>query len=58
MSRALLIAVLLLTFMAGCASSPPQQHGRATSSPRVRCLANPNETNLRPMFFLFCAESP
>jgi hypothetical protein len=51
--------MLLAGFVAGCASTPPpQQHGRGASSPRVRCLTNPNDTELRPLFFLFCAESP
>ena len=60
MTRALLV-LALLALLAGCASSSPptpQQHPRAGSSPRVRCLTNPNETELRPLFFLFCVESP
>ncbi|PYQ00308.1 MAG: hypothetical protein DMF83_28400 [Acidobacteria bacterium] len=59
MTRALLVLALLVLTV-GCASSspPPQQHPRAGSSPRVRCLTNPNETELRPLFFLFCVESP
>ncbi|PYM26284.1 MAG: hypothetical protein DMD80_18565 [Candidatus Rokuibacteriota bacterium] len=60
MTRALLVLALLV-LLVGCASSsspPPQQHPRAGSSPRVRCLTNPNETELRPLFFLFCVESP
>jgi len=60
-TRALLVLALLV-LLVGCASSssspPPQQHPRAGSSPRVRCLTNPNETELRPLFFLFCVESP
>jgi hypothetical protein len=58
-TRALLV-LALLALLGGCASwsPPPQQHPRAGSSPRVRCLTNPNETELRPLFFLFCAESP
>jgi hypothetical protein len=54
-----LLALALLAVLAGCASAPPpQQHPRAGSSPRARCLSNPNETDLRPLFFLFCVESP
>jgi len=59
-TRALLV-LALLALLAGCASSSPppqQQHPRAGSSPRVRCLNNPNDTELRPLFFLFCVESP
>jgi hypothetical protein len=56
--RLLLVLVAALT-LAACASSPPvQQHPRSGSSPRVRCLSNPNDTELRPLFFFFCAESP
>lgn len=58
MTRALL-ALALLTILAGCATSPPpQQYPRAGTSPRTRCMANPNEGELRPLFFLFCVESP
>jgi hypothetical protein len=55
-----LLAVALLTILAGCATSPPpQQYPRAGTSPRARCMSNPNETgDLRPLFFLFCVESP
>jgi len=54
-----LFALALLTILAGCATSPPpQQYPRAGTSPRTRCMANPNEGELRPLFFLFCVESP
>jgi predicted component of type VI protein secretion system len=60
------LALLVLVFvaLAGCASSssrsspPPSSSG---SSPRVRCLTDPSRDSAstsRPMFFLFCAESP
>jgi len=58
-TRALFVLALLA--LTGCASwspPPPQQHPRAGASPRVRCLSNPNEGDTRPLFFLFCAESP
>jgi len=56
--RALAI-LALLAVLAGCASPPPRQpYPRSGSSPRVRCLSDPNETQTRPLFFLFCAESP
>ncbi len=50
----------LLAVLVGCASSspPPQQNPRAGTSPRVRCLSDPHETQTRPLFFLFCVESP
>jgi len=53
--RALL--ALVLVALAGCAapSAPPP---RASQPPRARCLADPNETGTRPLFFLFCIESP
>jgi hypothetical protein len=57
-TRALLL-LTLLAVLAGCASSPPSQpNPRAGSSPRVRCLSDPHETDTRPLFFLFCMESP
>jgi hypothetical protein len=57
-TRALLV-LTLLAILAGCATSPPpQRYPRADSSPRARCMADPNETGLRPLVFLFCVESP
>jgi len=58
-TRALLL-LALLAVLAGCASSsaPPQQYPRAATSPRARCLSDPNDASLRPLFFLFCVESP
>jgi len=54
-----LLLLGLLAAVAGCASgsyaAPPP---RASTPPRTRCLSDPNETSLRPMFFLFCVESP
>jgi hypothetical protein len=53
----LLLALLLVTLIAGCAGvpSPPP---RGTQAPRVRCLSDPNETGTRPLLFFFCIESP
>ena len=52
-----LLALALLAAVAGCASySPPPS--RASAPPRTRCLNDPNESGLRPLFFLFCVESP
>jgi hypothetical protein len=53
--RALVVLVLLA--VAGCAAgaaSPP----RGSQAPRTRCLSDPHETGTRPLFFLFCVESP
>ena len=53
-----LLLLILLAAVTGCASSAPSTPPRASSPPRTRCLGNPNETDLRPLFFLFCVESP
>jgi hypothetical protein len=51
------LLLLVLVMLAGCAAptSPPP---RGSQAPRARCLADPNETGARPLFFLFCIESP
>jgi hypothetical protein len=59
MIRRLLALVLVVLAMAGCASgdySAPS--ATASTSPRTRCLVNPNEAGTRPLVFLFCVESP
>jgi len=56
--RDLLVLVLLAAAVAGCASPAPSASPRGSTSPRVRCLNNPNEGDTRPMIFLFCAETP
>jgi hypothetical protein len=58
-TRALLI-VALLALLLGCSSSsaPQQAHPRAGTTPRVRCVSDPNESQTRPLFFLFCVQSP
>ena len=57
--RLMLLGVLLLV---GCASATPSREPeRGSSSPRVRCLANPQRDaseGTRPLFFFFCMESP
>jgi hypothetical protein len=55
---ATLLGILLLT--AGC--TEPVPYGSNSNAPRTRCLQAPqrseNYTQERPMFYLFCAESP
>jgi hypothetical protein len=53
----LVLTLGLALAAAGCASGGPPA-GRSESPPRVRCLANPGETQMRPLIFFFCAESP
>jgi hypothetical protein len=53
-----LLLLLVLAAVAGCASASPPPPPRQSTVPRTRCLGNPNETDLRPLFFLFCVESP
>lgn len=53
----LTLLLALVASIAGCTAvtSPPP---RGTQAPRARCLSNPNEGGARPLFFLFCVESP
>ncbi|PYM91314.1 MAG: hypothetical protein DME04_19385 [Candidatus Rokuibacteriota bacterium] len=55
---ALLVSVAVLT---GCATAPSSRESRGGAS-RVRCLSEPSRDDAsvtgRPMFFLFCMESP
>jgi hypothetical protein len=67
---ALLLALVALATLAGCASpsssssssgSSGTSASRSSSAPRVRCLTDPSrddQSSSRPLFFLFCAESP
>jgi hypothetical protein len=59
MTVRLALALLALTFTAGCAA--PAYPVRS-ESPSVRCLGQPGRGQdyggSRPLFFLFCAESP
>jgi hypothetical protein len=53
----ILLVLVVVTALAGCAtgaSTPP----RDSRAPRARCLSDPNEGGTRPLFFLFCIESP
>jgi len=57
-SLALLCLFVLCLTMLACASSDLKP-ARSDSQGRTRCLNDRNETgNSRPLFFLFCAESP
>jgi uncharacterized protein YceK len=58
MTRRLLVLALVVLAMSGCASSHPSPPPTATTSPRARCLVDPNEGGTRPLIFLFCIESP
>ncbi len=54
-----LLLLALVTLVTGCASSYTPPPPQASTPPRTRCLANPQEAGgLRPLFFLFCVESP
>jgi hypothetical protein len=55
--RSIALLVVLLT-LAGCATG---SSGGPGGSPRVRCLSDPGRdasATTRPLFFLFCMESP
>jgi hypothetical protein len=53
-----LLVVLIALLVAGCATGASSAPPRGSQAPRVRCLADPNETGMRPLLFLFCVESP
>jgi hypothetical protein len=53
-----LVVLLALVALTGCATAPSSPPPRGSQPPRARCLADPNEGGLRPLFFLFCVESP
>jgi predicted small lipoprotein YifL len=52
-----LLLLAVLAAVAGCATYGPPPP-RESQAPRARCLNDPNETGTRPLFFLFCIESP
>jgi hypothetical protein len=52
------LIVLTLLALAGCAAGSASPPSRGSQAPRTRCLSDPNETGARPLFFLFCIESP
>ena len=51
------IALVVLA-VSGCASGAQSPPPTASTSPRTRCLVDPNEAGTRPLIFLFCVESP
>jgi len=61
-SRRSIALLLALATLAGCASAPSSRgSGSGGSAPRVRCLTDPardDASTSRPLFFLFCLESP
>jgi hypothetical protein len=67
MNRLAALAVLLVA-CAGCGSASYDRPSHSSTSPprdsnppRVRCLSDPardDKSGSRPLFYLFCAESP
>lgn len=54
------LALSLVVAAAGCATAPAPRRERA-EPPRARCLSDPGREaheSTRPLFFLFCIESP
>jgi len=48
---------LIVAALAACSSQVPKSTTHTPSS-RGQCIANPSEAPTRPMFFLFCVETP
>jgi len=62
-ARRFLAPLVLLVAVTGCTtvSDGGSSSGRASSSPRVRCMSDPSrdyKSTSSPMFFFLCAESP
>jgi len=53
-----LLLLVLLAAVTGCATGGVEPPPRQSRAPRTRCLSDPNEGSTRPLFFLFCVESP
>jgi hypothetical protein len=54
-----LLLLLVLVAVAGCSTTYQSPPPRASVPPRTRCLSDPGESGgTRPLFFLFCVESP
>ena len=58
MTTRLLVLAIAALALCGCASGQSNPPPTATTSPRARCLVDPNESGMRPLVFLFCIESP
>ena len=58
--RGAIALLIYATVLAGCATAPSSRESRGGS--RVRCLSEPSRDDAsvtgRPLFFLFCMESP
>ena len=52
------LVVLALLALTACTTGYASPPARGSQAPRTRCLSDPNETGTRPLFFLFCVESP
>jgi hypothetical protein len=63
-ARHFLAPLVLLVALTGCetvSDGGGSSSGRASSSPRVRCMSDPSrdyQSTSSPMFFFLCAESP
>ncbi len=53
----LLVASALLATLGGCATSAPST-ARQPDPPQIRCLSERDSGPSRPLFFLFCIQSP
>ena len=52
------LVAAVIEFTTGCSTTYQPPPPRQSRPPTARCLANPGETDTRPLFFLFCIESP
>jgi hypothetical protein len=52
-----LLVLVALAAVAGCATAY-EPSPRQSQPPRARCLADPTDTTMRPLLFLFCVETP
>jgi hypothetical protein len=59
-ARAPLALALVTALLAAACAAPgtPPPRSSTNPTPRVRCLSDPHDTTQRPLFFLFCVESP
>jgi hypothetical protein len=52
------LVLFVVVLVAGCATGATPPPPRGSQPSRVRCLSDPHETGMRPLFFFFCVESP